>query len=324
MSKTIQFLIILIVIFSCDSPECEVYPSVENLDVKVNRLEKGFSNLKSKQEISSFLDQNLPLKNNFLLGLQYPDSFIVDYLYRVNNSPGVDTIVSECNNTFGNFTLWEEQFSQSQALLSHYFPEEKNRTVNTFISGLTRDLYVDDTSIFIGIDYFLGPKATFRPQNYQYILKRYTPESIVPMCMMYISGKYNESNLGSNTLLSEMVYFGKSYYFTKKMLPCVADSIIIGFSKEEFDGSENHSERIWSHFVEKELLFITNEREKQRYVGERPNVTEIGNKCPGRIGQWLGWKIVKAYMEKNPQITLAQLMAQKDAKLIFEESKFKP
>ena len=47
---------------------------------------------------------------------------------------------------------------------------------------------------------------------------------------------------------------------------------------------------------------------KNKYVNERPNVTEIGNECPGRIGQWLGWKIVNAYMKNNPEVTLQELM----------------
>ena len=213
-------------------------------------------------------------------------------------------------------------FISNETLLNHYYPNEKARTLNTFIPGLSRDLHVDDTSVYIGIDYFLGPKATFRPQNYQYILKRYVPEAIAPMTMMFISGKYNESNMGSNTLLSEMIYYGKAFYFTKKMLPCSPDSLIVGFSTEEITGSEKHLANVWAYFIEKELLYITQEREKQRYVGERPNVTEIGNKCPGRIGQYVGWQIVKAYMENN-DVTLAELL-NAPAQTVFNKSKYKP
>ena len=64
--------------------------------------------------------------------------------------------------------------------------------------------------------------------------------------------------------------------------------------------------------------------DKKHYVEERPSIPEIGNKCPGRIGQWLGWKIVKAYMKNNPDVSLADLMAEKDAKKIFDHSRFKP
>lgn len=324
MYKYLLFFSILILLISCSQKECEEFPEVQKVDIKLNSLEKDFGKLKTKSEIQQFLNQHKGLKNGFLMGLQYPDSFIVDYLYRVNTSPAADTLYKECETIYGDFSIWKNQFQEAFSLLKYYFPDEEIRTINTFIPGLSRDLHVDDTSVFIGIDYFLGERATFRPQNYQYILKRYRPEAIAPMTMMYVSGKYNESDLGSNTLLSEMIFFGKAYYFTKKMLPCVQDSLIVGFSSEEFEGSEKHIKTIWAHFVENELLYITKEREKQRYVGERPKVTEIGNKCPGRIGQFLGWKIVDAFMTENPNVSLAELMSIKDAKIIFEKSKFKP
>ena len=39
---------------------------------------------------------------------------------------------------------------------------------------------------------------------------------------------------------------------------------------------------------------------------------------------WLGWQIVRKYMEENPKVTLAQLMAEKNAQKILTESKYKP
>lgn len=324
MIRVLQVISFLIVFISCTSNACKEHPDVTISEVRVQRLEHDFHTLKSKEEIRNYLAARPDLFNGFLLAAQYPDSFVVNYLYQVNNSSGSDTIYNECELTYGDFSAWKEQFSKAQSLLMHYYPEEKSRTIYTFIPGLTRDLYVNDSSMYLGIDYFLGSKATFKPQNHQYILDRYTPQSLVPMSMLYISGKYNATDRLDHTLLADMIYFGKSFYFCKSTVPCVADSTIIGFTNEQWEESEEHSERIWNHFVGQKLLFVTNEQEKQRYVGERPSVSEIGNKCPGRIGQWLGWKIVNAYMENHPEVTLADLMANQNAKEIFELSKFRP
>jgi uncharacterized protein YjaZ len=49
---------------------------------------------------------------------------------------------------------------------------------------------------------------------------------------------------------------------------------------------------------------------------------EIDNESPGRIGRWIGWQIVRSYMENN-KIAL-QEMLKKDEKEIFENSKYKP
>lgn len=80
----------------------------------------------------------------------------------------------------------------------------------------------------------------------------------------------------------------------------------------------------WSYMLEKEHLFNSEHRVVNKYVGERPYIAEIGPDCPGRIGRWFGLQIVKSYAKKHPEMSLAQIMAMPDAKLMFQESKYKP
>ena len=77
-------------------------------------------------------------------------------------------------------------------------------------------------------------------------------------------------------------------------------------------------------FIESQVLFATSKKVKQDYLGERPTTIQVGEKCPGRIGQWVGWRIVNKYAETHPEITLPQLMALDDAQQIFRKSKYKP
>ncbi|HLN96658.1 MAG TPA: hypothetical protein VK183_13575, partial [Flavobacterium sp.] len=50
---------------------------------------------------------------------------------------------------------------------------------------------------------------------------------------------------------------------------------------------------------------------------------EVDNETPGRIGTWVGWQIVRAYMEQNEEVSLTQLLAM-DANEIFTGSRYKP
>jgi uncharacterized protein YjaZ len=49
----------------------------------------------------------------------------------------------------------------------------------------------------------------------------------------------------------------------------------------------------------------------------------MGTESPGNIGVYVGYQIVKKYMEKNTNISPTQLMAL-DAKKIYNEAKYKP
>jgi uncharacterized protein YjaZ len=52
--------------------------------------------------------------------------------------------------------------------------------------------------------------------------------------------------------------------------------------------------------------------------------TKMPTNSPGRAGNWMGYRIIRAYMKKHPNTSLEQLMALKDAQKILDESKYKP
>jgi hypothetical protein len=108
------------------------------------------------------------------------------------------------------------------------------------------------------------------------------------------------------------------------MLPCVPDSVFLGYSPKEMEDIYESQEVIWANFIENQALYTTDEDLKDKFISERPKTFEIGKNCPGRIGRWIGWEIVKAYMAKNPDITLPELMENTNAQDIFVKSRFKP
>ena len=82
---------------------------------------------------------------------------------------------------------------------------------------------------------------------------------------------------------------------------------------------------MWRYFIEKKLLYDTDQKLIPRFINPAPFskfYLEIDNESPGRVGSWIGWQIVRSFMENN-EVSLEQLL-QMDAKEIFERSKYKP
>jgi uncharacterized protein YjaZ len=179
--------------------------------------------------------------------------------------------------------------------------------------------------VVIGLDYFLGSRSPYRPQKVpNYMLRRYQKEYIPTSIAWFFSAKYNRTIPEEKSLMAEMIYHGKSYYFAEKMTPFAADSILLGYTAEQVESVADNEEAIWAHFVENNLFYEKSDLARRNYIDERPFTNEINSKCPGRIGRWLGWRIVSEYMRKNPDITLAELMNNTNAQEIFEKSKYKP
>ncbi len=204
------------------------------------------------------------------------------------------------------FLIWKGNSDEAFTNIKAYYPDFKAPKVKTVVSGLMEnDLLVTDSLIVISLDFFLGPDARFRPQVYDYQLRKFEPEDIVPSCMLIygIDERFNKTNLSDKTVLADMIAYGKSFYFAKHVNPCVADSTLLWYTAEEIDGARKYQELIWARFIQDKVLYSTSGEEKRNYLGERPVTIQVGEKCPGRIGQWVGWQIVKAYMKSHPETT---------------------
>ena len=126
-------------------------------------------------------------------------------------------------------------------------------------------------------------------------------------------------------MLGDMIYFGKQLYFKDKMIPFVSDAEKIGYTQEELDWAISNESYIWRYLIEKELLYSTDNSLANRFINPAPFTKfylELDPESPGRLGQYIGWQIVRSYMLNNDVEFLDML--QMDANLIFNNAKFKP
>ncbi len=293
--------------------------------VQVKRLEQSFFRIQRPADALAFVNAEPLFSRQFLLRRQYPsDSLLAQQLTRLATNDGLRKFAAETQAVFGDFKPEEAQLRGAFQHVKFYFPDFRVPPVYTFVSGMSQDVLVNDSLLVLGLDFFAGPKASYRPNVPGYLLRRYQRPYLVPQAVLQISNKYLKQNFADRTLLNQMVQLGKSYYFLEKVLPCTPDSVKIGFTARELAGVAYNEQKIWAHFLTQKLLYQTQPFLTQKYVGERPNTAEIGKKAPGRIGAWVGWQIVRAYMAENPSVTLAQLLAEPDAQKILNGSKYKP
>lgn len=322
-------LFLLILFYSC-SPDndCIEAPDIHGIEIELNteRLDQKLFKIRTREDLKSLLDQNYAFSEIFLARSQYPhDSIFINRFYNLLRNSSIDTLWRETQGKFGDLHEIIQQYENAFKRIKYFYPDFIPPKIQFVFTGLTHDMYVSDSLIIIGLDYYLGDDATYRPLNVpEYILKRYRKENIVPNTLLLLSEKYNNIDIRDKTLLAEMIFYGKAYYFSKQMLPCVPDSIFLGYTTREMKDIFYSQEIIWATFIENEALFDTNHLVKDKFISERPKTFEIGQNCPGRIGRWIGWEIVKSYMKNYSGHSLPELMKNSDSRMIFERSGFKP
>jgi hypothetical protein len=111
-----------------------------------------------------------------------------------------------------------------------------------------------------------------------------------------------------------------------KILPDVADSTKIRYTTEQLKWCHEFESKIWGYFLEQNLLYETDYQKIQKYLTEAPFTPGLGekNESAPKLAVWTGWQIVRKYMDKHPDVTLPQLMADKDAQKLLNESGYHP
>jgi hypothetical protein len=307
--------------------KCVFVPDASPVDFQFEQYQDSLVGLKSKEQLVELLTRQPLIRDYIFRRTEYPnDSVFINAIYNKFRNPHIDTLLMEVHRIFGDMSGLKQEFANAFANIKYYYPEFTPPKVQLVISGLDNDLFVSDSLIIVSVDSYLGNTGKYRPQVYNYILRKYDPDDIVPSCMLIygIDYRYNKTNPQDKTVLADMVAYGKAFYFAKHMLPCTPDSVMIWYTPEEMQGARQNHDLIWARFVESKVIYSTSHVTKKEYLGERPITSQVGEKCPGRIGQWVGWQIVNKYMETHPDVTLPQLMREADAQKLFKESKYKP
>ncbi|MDQ4140272.1 MAG: hypothetical protein M3142_07080, partial [Bacteroidota bacterium] len=167
-SQIFVFLFLLLVT-SCRQKSCEIDPKIAaiNVNLPIQRLEKDLYASKSKEDVSRFLQAN-PLFDHLYLQVdpkRLDDNF-VGSLYGLVTNPQLNKFVAETEQAFGNLEAQQRDLVTAFKHIKYYYPKTNLPRVQTFVSGLLGpDLVVSDSLIVLGLDYFVGDKASYRPKQ---------------------------------------------------------------------------------------------------------------------------------------------------------------
>lgn len=309
--------LLTVVVFGCgkgsDAPDTVV---------TIERFDRNLMAVKSEEELQKLLEENRAI-SDLLFGASPEDTvFRGDVLHMVQHADA-RKLYEQVGETFGDLKTMEQSFARAFDEIRKLYPEFTPPRIVAGFSGLRNDMVVSDSLVVISLESFIGPGALYRPDQSEYVLRRFAPEYVVPNVIRFLSNQFNKTDFARDSFTADMIFFGKSLEFSRTVLPHVEDSLIIGYTNREMQNAYEHQEVIWAHIIDRELLNSENPAVNAKYFGERPYIGEISGDCPGRIGQWLGWRIVELYRMKNPKVTIRELMQNEDAEAILRGSNYR-
>ncbi len=317
MLKKTLFFIWIVFAVSCDS-KSELEEAIEAIPVSftVSRLDQDFASArpselpKLKQKYPAFFPE------------QYPDS---TWLQRMQDTLPKQ-LAAAVKKVFPSASGIEDQLYPLFQHIKYYRPEIEISNVVTVISDVDyrNKVIATDSLLVIGLDNYLGAEHPFYEGVKQYISKNLAPSQLAPDVASAYAQQWIAKPRQRN-FLAQMLYYGKELYLKDLWLPKATNAEKIGYTEAEMQWARENEEEIWRYFIEEELLYSTDAKLPTRFIVDAPFskfYLEIDNESPGRIGQFIGWQIVRAYMENN-DTSLSELMTL-NPEALFRQSKYKP
>jgi len=132
--------------------------------------------------------------------------------------------------------------------------------------------------------------------------------------------RFREQSEGKN-LLAELVFAGKATYLTKVLLGLNGEQRVLNYSNSQMMWCEEKEYDIWKSLVERDMIFSDDKMEISKLMNDGPFTPGLPQESPGGLGKWIGYRMVKQYMDKNPDVTLRQLMESQDDRSILKHYK---
>jgi len=310
-------LLLFWVFFSCKDKETkEVDVSKIPVTVEVNRFDVDFYTADSTS--LPLLKKKYPL----LFPVQVADSV---WLSKIKDKDELE-LFAETQKVFKNSTPLKKELQLLFKHLKYYQPKFKEPKVITLLTNIDYDNRViyADSLLLISLDVYLGKNHPFYGDYPKYIKENNQKSHIVVDVANAILKKQLPLNT-DRTFLGKMIYEGKKLYLLDRYLPMVSEKEKIGYEEQKLAWAKTNEEQIWKYFIEKRILFSTDTALDKRFIENAPFskfYLSEDNNSPGKIGAWVGWQIVRSYMQHN-DVPLQQLMQAK-ALDIYKKSKYKP
>lgn len=312
-----------LLLVSCDENKTRFYDaSIERSDsasVKVERFDRDIFTM-TPDLLESKYQGFLPI---YVHGVLHLDS--ISQLSRFTSDSGVLELSEYTQRVYDKSSRVEHQLDVAFKYYHHYFPNKEVPRVLFHISGFNQAIVVADGFLSGSIDEYLGSDFEhYEGIAYSYELPYMTP-SFLPLDMMkgWLTATFAES-LQGDRLIDQMLFYGKITYLMRVFFPDVSKYDIMQYSTSQYKWCEKYEKEVWAHLMENRDLFSTDWRVATKYISPAPFTSGFSQESPGRIGVYIGFKIVESYMNANADATLQTLMDFTDSQRFLQEARYRP
>ena len=330
ITKALTLLSLVLIMAACQKQE-PAYKSkldvkTEPYDLEFNRYEEVLFNL----DTADFQAELMKIQDGyrvFLSGdLNNPDA--VQYLKDFATDPFSIFLYQKVKAIFPDLKQVEDVVKDVLAHFHYYYPDiELPKKAFTCITGVHPDeppVQIIDDQLVISLDWYLDDEEIYdqigmpRYMSLRRNVSTLAKEVAEQLYMYYL---YEWRKQGQ--IVGEMVFYGRRNFFVEAMCPELPDSILLGYSSDQWHWALENEGQMWADIVGNRRLYDAGLDAYMMYFGDGPFTQAYSNDAPSRLGEFFGLNIIRSYFSNN-ETSLQNLMQRKDLQNIFQDSGYKP
>jgi len=303
--------------YSCNSnpldvklDESEVSIEYINADQALNNksLEEVKSNLKSLEE---------QLGDLFIYELsQNIQQNVNDSSYRIihefYNSEYISDLEAEKEKLYSELPKHEQEINSAFKYLRHHFGDTIVPKQIFYVNKMFSQISCSNENIAVGLESYISPNSEVIesiPSSQLYKWQRdrmnidYLERDVV---LNWIQVQLFNSLDGK--LAEHIIQAGKILYVLNAAFPNADEAYILRYAEDQFQWAEKNEFQVWRYLVEQQMLFKSDVNSRTNFLNEGPKTVGLSDDAPDRMGQFLGYRIVKGYMHKNKALSLPELL----------------
>ena len=319
-------LFLSLILSACSSNPLDVDVSDVDLEIEFERFEQKMFAVSSEKEMASVNKELIEIGGELYefyvyemlrSGSVYDDSIEVFLYYFVSDST-MRMAYEDISAEFRNFDAQQEELVDMFKHLKYHVPDAPvPERIITYNSAFNYGVISTNNQIGVGLDMYLGQfNRIVKELSFPIYMKEKMEPEYMPIDIAHswlVTNVMGETK--GETFLSQMIFYGKLRYMIDAMLPDTPDHLKIRYTEEEYDWSLASEDDVWLFIMDMDWVYSTDVKVQLRYFEEGPTTVGIEG-SPSRLGQFMGWQMVRQYMKKNEDVTIQQLLQETN------ESKF--
>jgi len=330
ITKALALFVLFLVMASCQEQEAAYKSKLdirpESYDLEFDRYEEVLFNL----DTARFQEELMKIQDQYRVFLSgdLSNQEAVQYLRDFATDPFSILLYNKVKAAFSDLKQVESVVEDVFAHFHCYYPDiELPKKAFTCITGVHPDeppVQIIDNQLVISLDWYLDDEETYdqigMPRYMSLRRNKLTlAKEVAEQLYMYYLYEWRKQG----QVIGEMVFYGRRNFFIEAMCPELPDSVLLGYSSDQWQWAVENEGQVWADIVGNRRLYEAGLDTYMMFFGDGPFTQAYSNDAPSRLGEFFGLNIIRSFFSNN-EVSLQDLMQRKDLQNIFQDSGYKP